>query len=383
VTPAERYILLGLRLGRHVEGVVDAYYGPLKLKQQVADEPLQEPSDLAAEAAALSADLDDGWLLDQAYALETYARVLAGEELSYSDEVEGCYGVRPSMPDEDELRAARAALDELFPGTGSLAERREEWRRTQLVAAEQLLPALETVVAALREKTRAFVDLPDGEGFVLEESSDEPWLAFNYYLGDLQSRVVANVDLPFASPELLSLAAHEVYPGHHTEHVLKEQRLLREQGRLEEAIQLIPTPQAVLSEGIAESGVDIVLDAEGRAQIAEALRGMGIAYDERAEAIRAVWKPFRRLSIGAGLLIHEQGATIEQAIEYMQEWAPFTPDKAAQSVKFVANRTWRAYPITYAAGDDLCRAYVGDEPARFRTLLTEQVRIGELVAPTS
>jgi len=24
----ERYLLLGLRLGRHVDGLVDAYYGP-------------------------------------------------------------------------------------------------------------------------------------------------------------------------------------------------------------------------------------------------------------------------------------------------------------------------------------------------------------------
>ena len=45
---------------------------------------------------------------------------------------------------------------------------------------------------------------------------------------------------------------------------MKEQLLIREQGRIEEAIQLVPTPQAVLSEGIAEIGVDVVLDDEAR-----------------------------------------------------------------------------------------------------------------------
>ena len=40
MTPAERYLLLGLRLGRHVDGLVDAYYGPLELKEQADAEPL-------------------------------------------------------------------------------------------------------------------------------------------------------------------------------------------------------------------------------------------------------------------------------------------------------------------------------------------------------
>ena len=32
---SERYLQLGLRLGRHVDGLVDAYYGPAELKSQV------------------------------------------------------------------------------------------------------------------------------------------------------------------------------------------------------------------------------------------------------------------------------------------------------------------------------------------------------------
>jgi hypothetical protein len=36
--------------------------------------------------------------------------------------------------------------------------------------------------------------------------------------------------------------------------------------------------------------------------------------------------------------------------------------------------------ITYAAGLDLARAYVGGDPERFGRLLTEQIRIGDLVA---
>jgi hypothetical protein len=49
-------------------------------------------------------------------------------------------------------------------------------------------------------------------------------------------------------------------------------------------------------------------------------------------------------------------------------------------VRFATDPTWRAYVITYSAGLELCRAYVGGEAARFHRLLTEHVRIGELTA---
>ena len=45
MSAAEDYVLLGLRLGRHVDGLVDSYYGPAELKEQVDAEPLTDPAD--------------------------------------------------------------------------------------------------------------------------------------------------------------------------------------------------------------------------------------------------------------------------------------------------------------------------------------------------
>src|SRR5439155_988704 len=90
VDAVRRYLLLGLRLGRHVDGLVDAYYGPPDLREQADSEPVPEPTALVDEADDLLGRLDDGWLRDQVRGLRTYAGVLAGEALSYSDEVDGC-----------------------------------------------------------------------------------------------------------------------------------------------------------------------------------------------------------------------------------------------------------------------------------------------------
>src|SRR4051794_16141875 len=105
MTPAERYILLGLRLGRHVDGLVDSYYGPAELKEQTDAEDVVPPEELAAEGAALLAELEESWLRDLVQGLDTYARVLAGEPISYSDEVERCYGVRPARIDRSVYEA--------------------------------------------------------------------------------------------------------------------------------------------------------------------------------------------------------------------------------------------------------------------------------------
>jgi hypothetical protein len=384
LSAAEDYILLGLRLGRHVDGLVDAYYGPAELKEQVDAEPLARPAALVADADALLARLEDGWLRDQAHGLRTYAGVLAGEELSYSEEVEGCYGVRPQRVGTDVYDAVHERLEELLPGDGPLAERYEAWRKSRIVSAEKVVPALRDAVEVLRARTAGLVELPAGERLVLEELRDKPWWAFNYYLGGLRSRVVVNLDVPDTCDDVVELAAHEVYPGHHTEHSLKEQRFVRDRGELEESIQLVPTPAALLQEGVAETGPAVVLDAEVRARLAEALARHGLAYDvEEQRRMRDARRPLRRLGLDAALMIHEDGRSPEQAQAHLERWGLVTPEQAAQSVRFVTDPTWRAYVINYSAGGELCQDWVGGDPARFARLLTEHVRVSDLLAPVS
>ena len=78
------YITLGLRLGRHIDGMVDAYYGPPELKERVDAEPVKAPAALVDDARSLLADMDDldagrrHWLRAQAEGLHTTARKLAG-----------------------------------------------------------------------------------------------------------------------------------------------------------------------------------------------------------------------------------------------------------------------------------------------------------------
>jgi hypothetical protein len=106
----ERYLRLGLRIGRHVDGIVDSYFGPPELAAEVEAAPPVDPEALVAEADALLDAVEDGWLRDQLGGLRTYAGVLAGAQLPYADEAERCFGVRPTWTDEAAFEASHERL---------------------------------------------------------------------------------------------------------------------------------------------------------------------------------------------------------------------------------------------------------------------------------
>lgn len=208
----ERYLELGLQLGRHDDSVVDAYFGPAESVAVVDSAALPEPAALIASADALLDDLDDSWLRDQVVGLRTFAGVLAGESRSYADEVEGCYGLRPTRTDESVFLEAHKELDGLLPGTGPLAERLQAWRDSILVPADKIEAVVSAVIPEARRWTQELVELPAGEDIELEIVRDESWNAYNDYVGDLRGRISVNVDIPLSALDLLHLTLHET-PG--------------------------------------------------------------------------------------------------------------------------------------------------------------------------
>lgn len=393
----EAYLQLGLRLDRHVEGMVDAYYGPPALAASVAAEPVVPPDRLVAEARALLADLAAGvpldgpasedssaparrhWMAAQVAGLATTSAKLAGEYVAYADEVESCYGVRPSRVDEDVLVDAHRALDQVLPGSGPLAERLVAWRETHAVPVAKLPAAVASLAEELRARTDELFGLPDGEHVEFELVTDEPWAGFNYYLGDLQSRVAINTDLPVLSTGLAHLVAHEAYPGHHTEHTLKEVGLVRRRHWWEESIFLVGTPQCLLAEGLADLGLEVAWGRHPEQTVAEHLHPLGIRYDtEVVAAVAEAGEALGAVRTNAAFRLHEDGADPDVVIDEVARWGLLPRDRAAKAVEFLTHPTWRAYLTCYVEGFPLCRAFTAGDPARFERLLSEQLTPGDL-----
>ncbi len=412
-----RYVSLGLALGRHVEGLVDAYYGPLELADRAAAGPPLSPSTLVVEARRLLADIEAGvdlddpegrwgasvggaldaasielpspaedaprrrWIAAQVTGLMTTASTLAGESIGYADEVESCYGVRPRRVPEDQFVAAHRLIDEALPGRGSLMERRAAWIEAHQVVPGMLRLAIASMCADLRERTAELFGLPDGEQVDFELVDGKPWSGFNYYLGNLHSRVAINTDVPVLSTSIAHLVAHEAYPGHHTEHTHKEVGLVRRRRLLEETIFLVGTPQCLLAEGLADLGLEVVVSEHPEGWVADHLVPIGIRYD--AEVVRRMSEAAEVLSgvrATAAFRLHEDRADPETVTDELARWSLIPRERAAQAVKFLIDPTWRAYITCYVEGLPLTRRFVGGDPARFARLLEEHLVPADLAA---
>jgi hypothetical protein len=375
----KRYLELCLRLGRHVDGLVDSYFGPPEIAERVDEEPPREPAELVADAEALLDENDRAHLEARLVGLATVARKLAGGQIPYADEVERCYGIRPQRVPEERFEAAHRALDEALPLGGSLAERYQRWREGDAVQVDRLRGVLHALSDRLRERTRERFGLPDGEDARLDFVVDEPWAAYNYYLGDLTSRVAVNTDVSLNASFVADLMAHELYPGHHTEHAWKEATLYRDQGRLEESVLMIGVPQSLIAEGIAGLAIDMVVD-DHDLFAAEVLGEFGIAYDaEAGRRIREARQPLERVPGNAALLLHEDGGSTEEAQAYLERWGLVSEKRARHNVEFITHPIWRSYITTYADGYYLCRDWVDGDPARFKRLLTEPLTPANLL----
>ena len=377
---AERYLRLGLELGRHVDDVVDSYFGPPELATAVNAADPVDPALLAASAQALLGELDDAWLRDQVSALHAFAEGLAGRTLPYADEVEACYLVRPPRTDEAAFAAVHERVEARLPGAGTLADRYGAFRRSAFVPPERVGQVAADVIEAARACTRELVDLPDGEGVDLEIVHDVPWMGYCEYIGGLRSRISIKGDLPLSYIDLVRLVMHETYPGHHAERCVKDQRLVRERGVLEEAIVLLPTPQSVIAEGIASIAPSVLLD-RAPGVFADVAAAAGINMDfPRAVAVESALEEAGWVELNAAHMLYADGRGEDEVRAYFERWGLMDADLSAHAVRFLRGATTRAYVVCYPVGRALCAAYVGGDPARFRTLLSEHMRVGDLVA---
>ena len=371
---AHRYLRLGLRLGRLQDGLLDTYIGPREIAEAVSAEAPPTPQTVAAGAEALLEELPDSWLRDQVTGIRTYARALTGEPLSFADEVEGCYGTQVAFTDESVFETAHEQLSDLLPGPQSLAERYDRWRHSMRVPADRMAPLVVDAVELGRTWTQQLVALPAEEHLEVELVEGQPWSGFHHYLGNFRGRVRINTDTPRTVLSLLWLVLHETYPGHQAESALKEELLVQQGGRLEETITLVPTPQTLISEGLAEVAPDLVLDGPDAAALASRLN-MDLPH---ARAVQKAAAPLRWAEVNAAMLAFKPGSSDSDVRAYLRRWRLIEGAAAAELMRFVRQPAHRTYVAVYPVGRELCQTFMNGDRQQVRRLLTEQVRVSDL-----
>src|SRR5215467_5822999 len=243
---------------------------------------------------------------------------------------------------------------------------------------------MQRAAAEARRRTQTFVNLPVDEGVEMQTVSDQVYMGENWYLGNYRSWVELNTDLSTDLDGLIYFMCHECYPGHHTEFVLKEQRLFRERGYIEQAIFPIISPQSVISEGIATLACEMIFTPEEAEQwLAEHVYPeAGIEPDpiDIAKLRKAGELLDYPLGGNAAFLLHE-GRSDEEVMQYLIKYSMLPDEEALKFLEFLKNPFQEAYIFTYFYGRKLMQPWLqgADRLAVFLRFLTEQIYPAELV----
>ncbi len=383
------YLRISFGIERHFPGFIDAYVGPAELKAEAEMEPLPALADLQRRTRALHAQLPaqgypdtrHSYLDKQLTAIDMVLRKLQGEAVPYREEVAACFDIEIAMEPESTFETAIAELEEIVPGRGPLLERMNVWRDRYIIDNATARAGFDLILNETRKRTLEIVELPAGESIELAFVVDKPWSGYNWYLGNATSLVEINVDLPLRANAMTDLTAHEGYPGHHTEHSLKDRVLYQQRGYAEHAIQLINTPECVISEGIATVAEEQIFPGDdGIVFKSEVLYpALGVQGDpEREERIERLFGRLRAVAGNAAILRHEHGASEAEVIDYLQRWELTPKERAERRFRFLDDPLWRPYIFTYFAGRDLVLDYLGASDRatrieRFQLALTEQI----------
>jgi len=381
------YLKLGLRFNRVVDGFVDAFTGDPALRRQVDDEPAPNPAELAEQARALSAAVPDtdlaaaraAFVTAHLDALAVAGRRLAGEPMSFIDEVESYFQVRIAEVDTDVYAAAHDEISRILGGSGPLGDRLAAFRATEACPPGLVEQAVRRVAAALRERVSAptgLAGLPEHIDF--EIARDVAWSGFNYYLGGFRSRVAVNADIGHRMSQFGVLVAHECYPGHHTEHCRKEDLLVNRGGEAEHTIFLVNTPQCLMAEGLGDLALTVTIGPGWGRWLVQVLDGLGPAFDpEVVEALEVASRPLNTVRQNAAILLHDRGVDAGEVLAYQRRWSLASEEQARQRLRFMTDPLWRAYTSTYVEGDRLLRPWLEARApgvsalARFQRLLDE------------
>ena len=275
-------------------------------------------------------------------------------------------------------------------------DRLDAWDRAIEIPPDRLLPIAGWLLERFRDRARERFGLPDGESIRLTTITDQPWIAYDRYLGGGRSRVELNVDLPVTAHDLIVTLGHEAYPGHHLEAAWRETDLVERYRRLEVSMILTNTPEGPVSEGLARYGTrfaasfderpDLLVEIFERAELPIAAdRAAARDVAERTVRLHALRDPLEAATDEAALRRYVDGASSEEVLDYLRDVGRYRPKVAQKRLAFLEDPLSRLYVFAYEGGEALVAAWVEtaeapDQVGRFGRLLHEQFTPGRLLA---
>jgi hypothetical protein len=254
----------------------------------------------------------------------------------------------------------RSQIAAIVGRDGRLVDRYAAFAARFTISSDRLPAVMTAAVDECRRRTIAHLALPAGESVTLEFVRDKPWSAFSRYLGEARSVIQINTDFRFTVDQALQLACHEGYPGHHTRNTLVAPR--REAaGRVpERSVQLMFSPEALVSEAAAMAAADVAFSPSERVRVERErlfpLAGLLAADAEQHVAVERLVGDLQVVQADVARRYLDGKLEFVRAVTVLEEQA-LVPHAEAL-VKYL--NEYRSYVTTYTAGRSLLSARVSE-----------------------
>lgn len=287
-----------------------------------------------------------------------------GEVFTFAEEAKLLLDADLVAADFDEFDHVLDEMDSLVPGEGGLNDRVDALRKSMVIPEDKLDVVFRRAIEECRQRTLDHIDLPNDERFRLEYVTGVSWNGYLEYLGNNESLMSINTDVPMTLTRAIDLGCHEGYPGHHVYNLLVDQRFLQELGWIEFQLQPLFAPAMLIHEGSANYAVDLAFPGdEGvtfQRDVLAPLAGIN------AESVE-IWNEYVVLNSQLGS--HAAGATAQKYIdgeitrdEAVQERIKYglrTPREAERNVRFVEEV--RSYVLNYSLGEEIVSTYIDSQ----------------------
>lgn len=272
---------------------------------------------------------------------------------SYSEAIKLLLDIDLPSISSDDIELRHNNLRRLFNSIGLKGDLREliaDWKTNGVISTEEYLSIVKKDVSKYMQKTYDKVFVPTLGKKIADrvlknisltfevKDSEESWSAYNYYEREFKGLITFNKKAVFNKFDIPIFIAHEVFPGHFTNALIRE--ALYTYGSLgpEATLHLLCSSESPIGEGIAEYGYFFITEKESDINTSIAIE-LDRLHTE-AQYLGAIQ-----------FYIQKQQA--DEVKQFIERHGLVTLKRAERSFKFL--QEWKYYVPCYFAGFKLIR----------------------------
>lgn len=388
----EDFLLLALRIDKHIDGYIDFYIGPEKLKQIVSNETLKPPKKLLNDCNSLLKQVNSQgyentrqtYLEKLIIAMKTSIQLLTGVKIPIIEQFKKIYDVILPPANDLLLDDLKEECTKAYGNPENLEAYMRKLRINRKVPEPNVYKFFRNALNIIKSRTEEIFGqlLPESEKIIVNivnnNDKDLKWACYEWYLGNFISRIDINPNFQMYWTALLSFAAHEGYPGHHTEFVLKEQKLYQGQNQFEHSLLILHSPKLIISEGIAKTAISVLYSSKEVAEIS--LREFCSDVDEKVslELLILQNNVNRKISqFWYNFAYHAlvEGYNEKELLQFAKYYEIFSADDIKAEITRLNDPTHSKNAFLYDLGIKLIKGKYGDSPLvkDFKNLLCNPV----------